>query len=131
MAPLFERFGEVRGGCASIHPSMIGMISALLVVDRNYQGQKFAGKTLITALRKASEMEGNGLPAPGFIPDVLNKDALSFYRHFDMFENFTDDPMRRSQSLLKSDNSSNLGSLILLALCRYRKPGRTAMIDSR
>jgi GNAT superfamily N-acetyltransferase len=70
------------------------ILLARLAVDRKSQGQKLGGKTLIAALRKASEMESNGLPAPGFILDVLDEDALSFYRHYDMFENFTEDPMR-------------------------------------
>ncbi len=70
------------------------ILLARLAIDRNFQGQNLGGKTLVTALRKASEMESNGLPAVGLILDVLDEDALGFYQHYDMFEQFTDDPMR-------------------------------------
>jgi hypothetical protein len=35
-----------------------------------------------------------GLPALGVILDVLDEDALRFYQHYELFESFTDDPMR-------------------------------------
>jgi hypothetical protein len=39
-------------------------------------------------------MEQTGLPVPGLILDVLDEYALSFYQHFELFETFSDDPMR-------------------------------------
>ena len=70
------------------------VLLARLAVDQRYQGQGIGEKTLVSALRKNVELTGNGLPALGTVLDVLDADALGFYRHYEMFEPFTDDPMR-------------------------------------
>lgn len=70
------------------------VLLARLAVDKEFSGQRLGEKTLITALRKAVELTDTGLPALGVILDVLDEDALHFYQHYDMFEPFTDDPMR-------------------------------------
>ena len=70
------------------------VLLARLAVDKEFSGQRLGEKTLITALRKAVELADTGLPALGVILDVLDEDALRFYQHYDMFEPFTDDPMR-------------------------------------
>lgn len=70
------------------------VLLARLAVDQQFAKQRLGEKTLITALRKAVELTTTGLPAIGLILDVLDKDALGFYQHFEMFEPFTDDPMR-------------------------------------
>ncbi len=67
---------------------------ARLAVDQQFAKQRLGEKTLITALRKAVELTTTGLPAIGVILDVLDDEALGFYQHFEMFEPFTDDPMR-------------------------------------
>lgn len=70
------------------------VLLAKLAVDRQYQGQRVGEKTLVHALRKAVELTDRGLPAIGVTVDVLNKDALTFYQAFEIFEAFTDNPMR-------------------------------------
>ena len=70
------------------------VLLARLAVDQQFAKQRLGEKTLITALRKAVELTTTGLPAIGLILDVLDKDALGFYQHFEMFEPFTDVPMR-------------------------------------
>jgi hypothetical protein len=70
------------------------VLLARLAVDQEFSRQGLGGKTLVTALRKAVEVTERGLPAVGLILDVLDEDALAFYRHYEMFEPFTDDPMR-------------------------------------
>ena len=70
------------------------VLLARLAVDQQFEKQRLGEKTLITALRKAVELTTTGLPAIGVILDVLDEDALGFYQNFEMFEPFTDDPMR-------------------------------------
>ena len=70
------------------------VLLARLAVDKIFSGQRLGEKTLITALRKAVELTDTGLPALGVVLDVLDEDALRFYQHYEMFEPFTDDPMR-------------------------------------
>lgn len=70
------------------------VLLARLAADKRYQGQGIGEKTLITALRKSVELTNSGLPALGAILDVLDADALSFYQRYEIFEPFTDDPMR-------------------------------------
>ena len=70
------------------------VLLAKLATDHRYQGQGIGEKTLVSALRKSVELTHSGLPAVGAILDVLDADALSFYQHYEIFEPFTDDPMR-------------------------------------
>ncbi len=70
------------------------VLLARLAVDNKYQGDGLGAKLLVTALRHAVELTNQGLPAYGLVLDVLDDDALSFYRYFDFFEPFTDDPIR-------------------------------------
>lgn len=70
------------------------VLLARLATDHRYQRQGLGGKTLITALRKSVELTQSGLPALGLILDVLDESALSFYQHYEIFEPFTDNPMR-------------------------------------
>lgn len=70
------------------------VLLARLAVDQQFAKQRLGEKTLITSLRKAVELTTTGLPAIGVILDVLDEDALGFYQHFEIFEPFTDDPMR-------------------------------------
>jgi GNAT superfamily N-acetyltransferase len=70
------------------------VLLARLAVADPFKRQGLGEKTLIKALRKAVEVSDAGLPALGLILDVLDKEALGFYQHFEMFEPFTDDPMR-------------------------------------
>ncbi len=76
------------------------VLLARLAVDKKFSGQRLGEKTLITALRKAVELTDTGLPALGVILDVLDEDALRFYQHYEMFEPFTDDPMRLFVSMI-------------------------------
>jgi hypothetical protein len=70
------------------------ILIARLAVDEEFNRQGLGEKTLVTALRKAVAITNNGLPSVGVILDVLDSDALAFYQKFEMFEPFTDDPMR-------------------------------------
>lgn len=76
-----------------IYPIPVIML-ARLAIDSKYQGQGLGAKTLVTALRQARTLGQSGLPAYGLILDVLDEQALSFYNSFDVFQPFTDDPMR-------------------------------------
>ena len=67
------------------------VLLARLAVDVKFKKQGLGDKTLITALRKAAELTGAGLPAHCL---VLDDDAFTYYQRFDMFIPFTDDPMR-------------------------------------
>ncbi|MES9900604.1 MAG: GNAT family N-acetyltransferase [Sedimenticola sp.] len=79
----------------SLPPYQVGVVLlARLAVALDHQGQQLGAKTLVTALRKAVELTTVGLPALGLILDVLDEDALAFYQRFELFEPFTDNPMR-------------------------------------
>ena len=70
------------------------VLLARLAVDEQFQRDRLGEKTLISALQKSVELTEAGLPALGMILDVLDEDALRFYQHYELFESFTDDPMR-------------------------------------
>ena len=70
------------------------VLLARLAIDKQYQGQRIGDKTLVTALRKSVELTNKGLPALGLVLDVLDDDALCFYQRYEMFEPFTDNPMK-------------------------------------
>jgi len=70
------------------------VLLARLAVDHRFQGQRVGEKTLVSALRHSVTLTERGLPAMGLILDVLDDDALAFYQRFDLFQPFTDDPMR-------------------------------------
>jgi len=67
---------------------------AKLAVDTAYQNRRLGEKTLVSALRHAVRLTDTGLPAVGVTLDILNDDALRFYRKFEIFEPFSNDPMR-------------------------------------
>lgn len=67
---------------------------ARLAVSENYQNRGLGKKTLVTALRHAVILKDGGLPSIGVVLDVLDEDALKFYRHFDVFHAFSNNPMR-------------------------------------
>lgn len=67
---------------------------ARLAIDQRYQGRGLGGKALVYALRQAVQLNQMGLPAYGLILGVLDEQALAFYQTFDLFEPFTNDPMR-------------------------------------
>ena len=70
------------------------VLLARLAVDHRFQGQRVGEKTLVSALRHSVTLTERGLPAMGLILDVLDDDALAFYQRFDLFQPFTNDPMR-------------------------------------
>lgn len=65
-----------------------------LAVSSEHQGMGLGAKTLVNALRHAASLNEAGLPSYGLILDVLDEQSLKFYQHFELFEPFTDDPMR-------------------------------------
>ncbi len=65
-----------------------------LAVDEQFKGCRLGEKTLISALKKSVELSNAGLPALGVIADVLDEEALRFHQRYEIFEPFTDDPMR-------------------------------------
>jgi len=72
------------------------ILLAQLGVDRRFHRQGLGAKTLVHALRHASQIASNpnGIPALGVALDVLDEDALAFYRSFDFFLPLTDNPMK-------------------------------------
>lgn len=70
------------------------VLLARLAVDHRFQGQRLGEKALVSALRHSVTLTERGLPAMGLILDVVDEDALAFYQRFDLFQPFTDDPMR-------------------------------------
>lgn len=70
------------------------VLLARLAVDQRFQGQRLGEKTLVSALRHSVTLTQRGLPAMGLILDVLDEDALAFYQRFELFQPFTEDPMR-------------------------------------
>jgi hypothetical protein len=67
---------------------------ARLAIDKKHQGIGLGAKALVYSLRHAVKLSGSGLPAYGLILDILDEEAKEFYKRFDMFLPFTDDPMR-------------------------------------
>ncbi|MEJ2608563.1 MAG: GNAT family N-acetyltransferase [Candidatus Thiodiazotropha sp.] len=67
---------------------------ARLAVDKEYQGTGLGAKTLVYALRQSAHLSKAGLPAYGLILDVIDAKALAFYKHFELFDSFTNNPMR-------------------------------------
>jgi GNAT superfamily N-acetyltransferase len=70
------------------------VLLARLAVNRSFQKQGLGEKTLVTALRQSVTLTDKGLPALGVVLDVLDNDALDFYQKFEVFQSFTNDPMR-------------------------------------
>lgn len=75
------------------YPVPVVLLARLAVNDR-FQKQGLGEKTLVSALRQCVVLTNRGLPALGVILDVLDNDALGFYQKFDVFQPFTDEPMR-------------------------------------
>lgn len=70
------------------------VILARLGVSLTHQRQQLGAKTLVQALRTARELSERGLPAFGVILDVLDDDALQFYKHMGMFTQLSEQPGR-------------------------------------
>lgn len=70
------------------------VLLARLAVNSYFQNQGLGEKTLVTALRQSVCLTNKGLPALGVVLDVLDNEALTFYQRFDLFQSFTDNPMR-------------------------------------
>lgn len=60
-------------------------VLARLAVDKHYQGHRLGEKALATALEHAVQLSDNGLPMYGVVLDVLDDDAMGFYKQFDFF----------------------------------------------
>lgn len=72
------------------------ILLAQLGIDQRFHRQGLGAKTLVHALRHAYQIASNpkGLPAMGVVLDVLDQDALAFYRSFDFLLSLTDNPMK-------------------------------------
>jgi GNAT superfamily N-acetyltransferase len=70
------------------------ILLARLAVNRDYQGQNLGKKTLVNALRQCVVLTDKSLPVLGVVLDVLDDNALSFYQKFNLFQPFTNNPMR-------------------------------------
>ncbi len=72
------------------------ILLAQLGIDRRFHRQGLGAKTLVHALRHACQIASkpNGIPALGTVLDVLDQEALGFYRSFDFFLPLTDNPMK-------------------------------------
>lgn len=67
---------------------------ARLAVDIHYQKQNLGTKTLIYALRHAVKLNDQGLKTHGLILDVLDDEALRFYKQFNFFQEFPGNAMK-------------------------------------
>jgi len=69
---------------------------AQLGIDRRFHRQGLGAKTLVHALRHAYQIASNpnGIPSLGIVLDVLDQQALAFYRSFEFFLPLTDNPMK-------------------------------------
>ena len=72
------------------------ILLAQLGIDQRFHRQGLGVKTLVHALRHAYQITSNpnGIPAMGVALDVLDQDALAFYRSFDFFLSLTNNPMK-------------------------------------
>ena len=72
------------------------ILLAQMGIDRQFHRQGLGAKTLIYALRHAYQIASNpkGIPALGVVLDVLDQDALAFYRSFDFFLPLSDTPTK-------------------------------------
>jgi len=72
------------------------ILLAQLGIDQRFHRQGLGSKTLVHALRHAYRIASNpdGIPALGVVLDVLDQDALNFYRSFDFFLPLTDNPVK-------------------------------------
>lgn len=72
------------------------ILLAQLGIDKRFHRQGLGTKSLVHALRHAFQIASNpnGIPAMGVVLDVLDQDALVFYRSFDFFVPLTDNPMK-------------------------------------
>lgn len=72
------------------------ILLAQLGIDRRFHRQGLGAKTLVHVLRHAFQIASNpnGIPALGIVLDVLDQEALAFYRSFDFFLPLTDNPMK-------------------------------------
>jgi hypothetical protein len=70
------------------------ILLARLAVNHTFQGQNLGKKTLVSALRQCVVLTDRSLPVLGVVIDVLDNKALGFYQKFNLFQPFTDNPMR-------------------------------------
>ena len=72
------------------------ILLAQLGIDLRFHRQGLGAKTLVHALRHACQIASHpkSLPAMGVVLDVLDQDALAFYRSFEFFLPLTDNPMK-------------------------------------
>ncbi len=70
------------------------ILLARLAVSTEHQGKQLGIKTLVYALRTAYSLNQHGLPAVGVVIDVLDNEAMEFYKHAGIFTPFSDDPKR-------------------------------------
>lgn len=67
---------------------------ARLAIDVKYQKQNLGTKSLIYALRHALKLNDQGLKTHGLILDVLDDEALCFYKKFNFFQEFPGNPLK-------------------------------------
>jgi len=70
------------------------ILLARLAVSVDHRNKQLGIKTLVHALRTAYRIQSNGLPAIGIVIDVLDDDAMNFYKHVGIFTPFSDNPNR-------------------------------------
>ncbi len=67
---------------------------ARLAIDNNFQRKGLGTKSLIYALRDAVKLCDKGMPTVGVTLDVLDEDALTFYKSFNFFYEVSNNPMK-------------------------------------
>ena len=82
------------GGLPTKYPIPVFLL-ARLAVDVRKQGEGLGELTLVTALRRAWECTSfPGVSSYGLVIDVLNDQAMAFYKSFGTFERMSGDDMR-------------------------------------
>src|SRR5690606_42002511 len=75
---------------------------AQLGLDLRFHRQGLGSKALVHALRHTYRIASNpdGIPVLGVVLDVLDQDALDFYRSFDFFLPLTENPTKLFVAML-------------------------------
>ncbi|MDR3501375.1 MAG: GNAT family N-acetyltransferase [Legionella sp.] len=84
---------EIPSSSLPTYPIPLTLL-ARLAIDVHYQQQSLGRKSLIYALRHVVKLNDLGLKTHGLMLDVLDDEALSFYKKFNFFQEFPGNPMK-------------------------------------
>ncbi len=84
---------EIPSSSLPTYPIPLTLL-ARLAIDVKYQHQKLGTKSLIFALRHAVKLYEQGLKTHGLVLEILDEEALLFYKKFNFFQEFTTNPTK-------------------------------------